>query len=72
MDKQTAKISDWFVAKTPDGHELLIGHVTDHPRQADFKAKYQSTSVLVKLDMVAKIAETSNTIYTLGDQRYEQ
>lgn len=68
-DKQTAHIDDWFVATTPTGHSCLIGQVSKHPKQADFKTKAQQTSNLIKFDPEAKTAETDNTLYTLGTPR---
>lgn len=61
--KQTARIDDWSVFG-----DSLIGHVSSHPNQNNFNNLYQRTSQIIHLDRERKIAETLNTIYTLGDE----
>lgn len=65
MSKQTARIDKWV--KTPNG-SALVGMVSCHPRQDEFEAKLQITSPLVKFNEKEGVAETMNTIYTLGDK----
>lgn len=66
--KQTAFINQWEVVRIHDGSQCLIGHVSSHPNQSQFHSHVQQTSRLVSIDEEAKIAETENTIYTLGDK----
>lgn len=68
-EKQTAHIDDWFIADTLNGGQCLVGMVTKHAKQADFKTKAQQTSNLLTIDVANKTAETENTIYTLGTPR---
>lgn len=62
MSKQTARIENWMRS----GNQL-IGSVRDHARQGDFNPNHvQRTSDLISFDEEAGVAETLNTIYTLG------
>lgn len=61
-DKQTAQIDDWRLIAG-----CLWGHVRKHPKQELFNpASVQMTSQIVSLNEDTGIAETENTIYTLG------
>lgn len=60
-DKATAHIDEW----TYDGG-VLIGRVSNHSRQGEFKAPLQMTSTVLRLDREKGEAETLNTLYTLG------
>lgn len=63
MEKQKARIEDWFV-----GHDdLLIGTVYGHPKLRD--GSEVVTSRVVKWDSETKTAVTLNTEYTLGEPR---
>jgi len=59
MPKPTAKIR----VKRDYGHRL-VGEIMDHPRQSEFKAQYQATSLVVARHPDGTI-ETENTIYTV-------
>ena len=63
MDKPRARLENWFTYG-----DSLVGQILDHPRQADFKAPFQRTSALVRFEPENGIAETLNTIYTLGQE----
>jgi hypothetical protein len=65
-EKPTAHIENWMRIPTMYGHAYLMGTVSDHPRQSEFRAKEQITSQLVSFDEEAGVAETRNTRYTLG------
>jgi hypothetical protein len=65
MEKQTARLEKWDVYKTISGREGFYGRVFGHPRFPD--GTFITTSTVVKLDMNTGIAETLNTIYTLGE-----
>lgn len=67
--KNTARIDDWQVVPIYPEGEALIGKITEHTRQYLFTKERQITSKLVRLDETEKIAETLNTIYTLGEKR---
>lgn len=64
--KQTATITNWTLLRDKSGAFYLRGHVTDHPRQAEFKSELQDTSRVVLFDTDNNIAETLNTAYTLA------
>lgn len=59
--KPTAHIENWVW----DGYSI-IGTISKHPRQEQFKAEFQRTSEVVCFDVAKGIAETRNTVYTLG------
>lgn len=61
MSKQHARLENWM--KVGDS---LIGQIREHPRQEDFKKEFQRTSRLVRFDPDSGVAETENTLYTLG------
>lgn len=63
--KPRARIDDWVCA---NGGQFLIGRVSGHPRQAEFKNEWQATSSVIALDREARTAETLNTIYELGEE----
>ena len=69
MVKQTARIENWVKIKGYLGGEFLEGTVLDHPKQAYFYGDMQHTSELVSIDEEKGVAETLNTIYTLGKKR---
>lgn len=66
-NKPVAHIEDWILVGNND-HRSLIGAVSNHERQAEFGMPYQRTSRLVSIDEEAKVAETANTWYTLGNK----
>lgn len=63
-EKQKAKIDSWRIVNY-FGTYVLVGTVKDHPRQEDFQTDTQSTSELLSIDLVNKVAETRNTTYEL-------
>lgn len=60
--KQTARIERWV-----NHGQCLTGVVLDHPNQETFSGGIQVTSRLLWIDEAARMAETVNTIYTLGE-----
>lgn len=67
MNKPTAKIHNYTVVRDPHTGEplVLIGTVTDHPNQAQFKSNRQVTSRIKTYDFARGIVETLNTRYLL-------
>ena len=61
-NKKTANIEDWEVVNLA-GRDHLIGRISNHERQENFKTDRQITSKLKKIDRIEKMAETENTIY---------
>lgn len=61
MEKPHAHIEDWSYT----GH-TLVGRISKHPNQSNFRSELQRTSEVIFFDPSNKIAETENTIYTLG------
>ena len=70
MVKQTARIENWVKIKGYLGHDFLEGTVLDHPQQ-EYLDRWGThhTSELVSIDEEKGVAETLNTIYTLGKKR---
>lgn len=66
--KQTAYIDDWSEVNTFPYGTCLIGRVTKHERQHEFHSDKQATTRLVNIDREKGVAETLNTIYTLGKE----
>ena len=66
MNKPTAKIENWTVYEGYLG-DFLVGTITEHYRP-ELVGHECHTSVLVWLDREKGIAETRNTIYTLGKE----
>lgn len=66
MSKPTAKIENWTVYEGAYG-DFLVGTITEHPRQ-ELVGHECHTSLLVSIDREKGIAETRNTIYTLGKE----
>ncbi len=64
MEKQKAKLENWFVQKSST-HECLIGQVTGHPKLEDGSSVRTSKLVNPVKDGDTQ-AETLNTIYELG------
>lgn len=64
MEKQKARIENWAVIEGGQ-RSWLCGTVYDHPR-SELNGHECYTSTLEKLDRENKIAETRNTVYTLG------
>jgi hypothetical protein len=58
--KKIVHIENWFF----DG-ERLHGHAKDHPRFGDQKI---ISSPVLRIDEVAGVAETKNTLYQLGQK----
>ena len=68
MDKKIATIKDWEIIKHPIYNDyVLLGQVSNHARQNEFKKDQQITSPLQLIDFKNKTAETLNTIYKLED-----
>ena len=65
--KKTARIDDWEVQSIL-GDDYLIGRISNHERQPEFKTNRQITSRLKKIDRIERMAETENTIYFLGEE----
>ena len=65
--KQTAHINEWVEVNGFLG-SYLIGTITNHTRQNEFSSDCQRTSPLVSIDRDKRVAETQNTIYTLGKE----
>lgn len=65
MPKQTAHIDNWRIREWA-GEHYLVGRVSNHPNQASFLSQLQNTSTLISIDEEKGIAETMNTLYTLG------
>lgn len=67
MSKPTAKIHNYEVVRDPHTKEptVLIGTITDHPNQSQFKTSRQVTSRIKTYDFVKGIVETLNTRYLL-------
>ena len=68
MAKQTAHIDDWSEENLYLGGTCLVGRVTKHARQDEFYSDRQATSRLISIDREKGLAETQNTIYTLGKE----
>lgn len=64
--KGHAHIENWSVIHS-GGKKYLLGSIRNHPNQTSFHSPLQQTSSLVYLDRVARLAETENTHYTLGE-----
>jgi len=69
--KKTARIDNWVLWTNPKGDQQLIGTVSAHDRQDEFRSDTQITSRIVKIDFEAGTAETLNTLYTLGTKAHE-
>lgn len=67
MAKHTALIEDWMVI----GNSLW-GAVTKHTAQEFDPDKIQQTSFLISINEDDGVAETENTIYTLGKKWKEK
>ncbi len=68
MFKQTARIDNWRIREW-EGKKYLVGRVSEHPMQDSFSSQLQNTSDLVSIDEEKGIAETLNTLYTLGSKQ---
>lgn len=66
--KPIAHIDDWIVVEGSSGTRYLVGRITYHERQPEFKSELQVTSPIVRMPGLG-IVETINTIYTLGTAR---
>ncbi len=68
MAKQKARIENWQLVAG-----CLMGNVSKHSRQRDFNPEGpQMTSQIISLNEDIGVAETENTIYTLGTKWKEQ
>jgi hypothetical protein len=67
--KQTARIENWNVIEGALS-SFMYGQVFDHPNE-ELNGEYAYTSKLVSLDEEMGIAETNNTVYTLGKKANE-
>lgn len=66
--KQTAYIDNWREESIFPYGTCLIGRVTKHELQHQFHSDKQATSRLISIDREKGVAETINTIYTLGKE----
>ncbi len=69
--KPLARIDDWTHEKWGSGSfatHCLVGRISNHPNQANFKAPLQRTSKLVYFAPSKGEAETLNTHYILGNK----
>lgn len=66
--KGTARIENWQAVPNKIKPRYLIGQVSYHARQSEFKIDTQQTSRIVSFDFSAAYVETQNTIYTLGTE----
>lgn len=66
--KQTAHIDNWSEENTYPYGTCLVGHITKHARQTQFHSDRQATSTVISIDREKGVAETMNTIYTLGKE----
>lgn len=62
--KPVATIQEWSLIQI-NNHHVLVGHISDHPRQKEFHKDMQMTSTLVRIDFRSHVAETLNTLYRL-------
>lgn len=62
--KQRANITGWTLTRVSNGF-VLRGNVTDHPKLEG--VRYVLTSRLISIDFDNNKAETTNTIYELGE-----
>lgn len=66
--KPEAYITDWEL-----WGDRLVGRISDHPNQYQFRNETQLTSPLLDYNVEEGWAETENTIYRLGrraERRY--
>jgi hypothetical protein len=63
--KPIIRLDAWQEWELPSGFSVLWGLATGHPRYPGRRTSLH-TSLLVKLDLEAGIAETMNSIYQLG------
>lgn len=68
MSKQTAHIENWRIREWA-GEQYLVGRISNHPNQASFLSQLQNTSTLISIDEEKGVAETVNTLYTLGSKQ---
>jgi hypothetical protein len=64
-EKPEAMIENW----TYDGCRL-VGTISNHNRQSEFRTKFQSTSPIIEINLEDGYAETQNTFYILGKPAY--
>ena len=65
--KPYAIIDNWIVVQGP----YLIGRISNHPHQRNFKSNVQVTSKLVSINYDAGYDGTQKTIYIVGSSRKE-
>jgi hypothetical protein len=65
LEKPEAMIDHWSY----DGYRLM-GTVSKHNRQSDFRSNLQATSPVVEINLEDGYAETHNTFYVLGTPLY--
>jgi len=66
VDNQSARVDDWWVVNM-FGRLYLCGQFSGHPKQSEFKSKYQISSVLVEFNKAQGYAVTrSGTRFSLG------
>lgn len=64
---QTAHINNWTLHKDFEGNpSFLEGEITGHVAQEHFHSAMQRTSSLLSFDEEKGVAESQNTMYTLG------
>lgn len=66
--KGRARIENWRAVPDKKNPKYLLGQVSYHARQSEFKIDTQQTSRIVSFDFSAAYVETLNTIYTLGTE----
>lgn len=66
--KGRAKINNWVAFPNKENPRYLIGSVSHHIRQGEFKSETQQTSSIVSFNFAEGWVETRNTIYTLGTE----
>ncbi len=70
-EKPRVQISDWYIQNQSGDKEnwqQLVGRVFDHPTVGSYEGgKVVRTPMLLGIDFKAKIAETHNTYYILGE-----
>lgn len=62
--KPVATIQEWSLVQIGN-HHVLVGHISNHPRQKEFHKDMQMTSTLIRIDFRCRVAETLNTVYRL-------
>lgn len=67
-DKPVAHIENWTELTLFPYGTCLVGRVSKHQNQHHFFSEQQQTSRIININRETKLAETVNTIYTLGEE----